>query len=289
MPERLFESPSTRQADPRRLLEVVEREIAELVSRTRSAELREGTLRTALEESEHARECLEETCAARMRFLNLVSHEVRTPLHVVQMQLQLLEREPLTARGLKLLDITLRSFRELTTLVDSLMDFSRAENLRRTATPTAVAPGNLLRDLAAAMGLEAERRGLEVRVRDLVGRPLETDRRLLRVVLRNLLENALKYTQEGCITMVAEESDQGVRIRISDTGPGIPEQHRVLIFEPFERVQDRGVQGSGLGLAIVRDLVDALGGSITLESQVGVGSTFTVTLPWQWVQDAGNC
>lgn len=289
MPERLFEASATRQPDPGRLLEALERELGELVSRARGAELRERTLRTALEESEHARECLEETCAARMRFLNLVSHELRTPLHVVQMQLQLLEREPLTTSGLQLLDRTLRSFRELTTLVDALLDFSRAENLRRTARPMLVAAGNLLRDLAQAMALEAERRGLEILVADRAERPVETDRRMLRVVLRNLLENALKYTEEGSVTMSADETPEGVRIRISDTGPGIQEQHRLLIFEPFQRVQRPGVQGSGLGLAIVRDLMDALGGRITLESEVGVGSTFTIVLPWLWPKEGSAC
>jgi signal transduction histidine kinase len=113
--------------------------------------------------------------------------------------------------------------------------------------------------------------------------PLRTDPGKLRLILRNLLSNALKFTEAGSVSLVVTSEDNGVSIAITDTGVGIPTHALSEIFEPFYQVTDvneprRG--GVGLGLHIVKRLLDLLGGRITVDSEYGRGSTFTVRLPW---------
>jgi len=102
------------------------------------------------------------------------------------------------------------------------------------------------------------------------------------VVLKNLLSNAVKFTKAGGITVVAREHGEGVEISVSDTGIGIAPEALALIFEPFRQVDSsttRRYRGSGLGLHIVQRLLEVLGGTITVESELGQGSTFRVWLP----------
>jgi len=116
--------------------------------------------------------------------------------------------------------------------------------------------------------------------------PLYTDPGKLKVVLKNLVSNAVKFTEEGSITVAAEERQGGVEFRVIDTGIGIPAEAWSYIFEPFRQVNGstaRPYGGSGLGLHIVRRLLDVLGGRITVDSVVGQGSTFCVWIPWHIV------
>ena len=111
---------------------------------------------------------------------------------------------------------------------------------------------------------------------------METDRRLLRLVLANLVGNAVKFTERGSVTVSLGHSADTHSFEVSDTGPGIPPEDQRRIFDPFEQldpIRHKHVPGVGLGLALVQQLVTALGGEITLESQVGRGSAFKVTLP----------
>jgi signal transduction histidine kinase len=110
---------------------------------------------------------------------------------------------------------------------------------------------------------------------------LQTDPGKLKVVLKNLIRNAVKFTTEGRITVAARSSRAGVEFRVADTGMGIPPQALALIFEPFQQVENsaRHQSGTGLGLHIVKRLLERLGGTITVESEVGRGSTFYVWIP----------
>jgi signal transduction histidine kinase len=111
---------------------------------------------------------------------------------------------------------------------------------------------------------------------------LHTDPIKLKVVLKNLIANAVKFTERGSVTVRAERHDGGVQFDVSDTGIGVPPEARKIIFEPFRQADSsttRRYGGVGLGLYIVRRLLDLLGGSVTAESEVGRGSTFRVWVP----------
>jgi signal transduction histidine kinase len=112
--------------------------------------------------------------------------------------------------------------------------------------------------------------------------PLFTDRDKLRQILMNLLSNAAKFTDEGVITVSADRTDGALRLRVSDTGIGMPSEALEYIFEEFRQVDMSSTRrhgGTGLGLAIVRRLAHLLGGDIVAESELGKGSTFVLTLP----------
>jgi signal transduction histidine kinase len=132
---------------------------------------------------------------------------------------------------------------------------------------------------------EAEQRGLELRYSSSGGPALlSTDRRLVELVLSNLIDNAIKFTTGGTVDVTVERSTDGAhRIAVADSGPGIPEAQQKRIFEPFEQLDSpapkQRLGGIGLGLALVRDIASALGGRIELVSRPHEGSTFTFVLP----------
>jgi signal transduction histidine kinase len=138
---------------------------------------------------------------------------------------------------------------------------------------------------SAAMLAEAlaSAKGLSLSVKVAEGMPVSRgDERRLTQVLINLLGNAVKFTESGSVHVVALAVDDQLEISVSDTGPGIAPEHHVRIFEEFQQVDDSNTRkkgGSGLGLAISKRIVEMHGGSISLRSALGVGSTFTITLP----------
>jgi signal transduction histidine kinase len=112
--------------------------------------------------------------------------------------------------------------------------------------------------------------------------PLQSDPRLVRLILTNLLDNALKYTEQGGVEVSIGLEEGAHRLAVRDTGPGIATEQQALIFEPFEQlepIRQKHTPGVGLGLALVREMAGALGGRIELTSQPGAGSTFSVVLP----------
>lgn len=142
-----------------------------------------------------------------------------------------------------------------------------------------------LHQLVAELGeVIAERDRRDVRYRALVAPdvpPVRTDRTKLRMIVKNLLENALKFTPQGEVVLEVRHAEDGVEIAVTDTGIGIPERERSRVFEPFYQVEDstHSSGGVGLGLYLVRRLSEMLGGRIELESEVGKGSTFRLWLP----------
>lgn len=238
-------------------------------------------------ELKRTNEELERASQLKSEFLSTMSHELRTPLNVIIGYLDLLEdgafgalavpqKEPVQRAG--------RSARDLFELITATLDLSRIDagvfslDWRPVELPGLV--GALVvgaRDLPMHPGVELRwhvEPGLET---------LETDQRMLRLILRNLVGNALKFTEEGHVTITAERRGDGVEFAVRDTGVGIPPEDRSKIFEPFHQLDgaDGGeATGVGLGLHIVRRLVSLLGGDIELESEVGEGTTFRVWLPY---------
>jgi PAS domain S-box-containing protein len=251
----------------------------EVASRKQEAE-------AALELARRARDEAERASAAKTSFLRLVSHELRTPLTAVHLHLQRLLRE----RGPKLADSQRDIVRRagfavtrLTGLIEALLHEAQIASGRLSAQLEEVDVGALVRGVVEEAAPIAEEKGLALRMLGDEHLPwVQTEPRFLRLIVTNLVGNAIKYTPAGAVEVRLEAVGDGLRVAVRDSGPGIPAEDQARVFEPFERgegVAERFVPGMGLGLAVVRDLAVAIGASVELRSSQGLGSTFTVTLP----------
>ena len=224
---------------------------------------------------------------AKSEFLATMSHELRTPINAALGYVDLLETQmhgPLTPEQSEDLVRIRRSQRRLLTLVTDVLSFARLESARLELHVQAVPLATLLPELEESIGPLARSRGVryECHVPD-ASLTVRADSDRLEQVLLNLLGNALKFTPSGGAVSLRAEAREGVAvIHVHDTGRGVPPDQLEQIFEPFvqgERGLTRTSEGTGLGLAISRGLARAMGGDVTVESTVGDGSTFTVTLP----------
>jgi two-component system phosphate regulon sensor histidine kinase PhoR len=221
----------------------------------------------------------------RREFVANASHELRTPLAAIRGFAETLlgDSELPEDQRRSYLEVIDRHARRLGTLVDDLLELSRIESgqapLELQPVDVASVASGLLRDCEARL---VERR-LEADSEETGPAVAWADPQAVWQILSNLLDNAIKYTEPGGRIRIRIEGDaRRVRVRVSDTGAGIPERDLARIFERFYRVdraRSRALGGTGLGLSIVKHLVQSQGGEITVESELGRGSTFTFTLP----------
>ncbi len=217
-----------------------------------------------------------------------VSHELKTPLTSISMAIHLLLEEavgPLTAKQIELLLEARSGSERLLTMINNLLDLARLEKGAGHLDIRPEPPAELLQTAAELVRRRAEDQEVELTVDAPLDLPrVAVDSRVVNHALRNLLENALTYTdRRGRVSLSASQTDDSVVISITDTGTGIPPEFVPHVFDRFFRVpgQSRG-GGTGLGLAIVREIAIAHGGSISCNSQAGVGTTFRLALPiWQ--------
>lgn len=244
-------------------------------------------------ELEVAKERAESADRVKSAFLATMSHELRTPLNSIigftGIMLQGLAG-PLNAEQAKQLGMVQGSARHLLALINDVLDISKIE---ARELKVAIAPFNLRatieRSIATVRPL-AESRNLSLRmeVSPEIGE-LVSDARRVEQILLNLLNNAIKFTEQGGVVLTADLEDEKVRVRITDTGIGIKAEDLAGLFRPFQQVVNglsRSHEGTGLGLVICRRLAGLLGGEIRVESQPGKGSTFTVILPQKKMQPA---
>lgn len=224
----------------------------------------------------------------RDRVVRIVSHDLKNPLHTIGMAAELLEM-PLTdeQRG-KQLEIIQRTVARANRMVNDLLDAARLQSGRAISiarTPLEVQP--LLAEAIEAFRFQAERKNQELSldVPDAIP-PVLGDRDRLDQALSNLLGNAVKFTPEGGrIRLTAAVHADGVSISVSDTGPGIPAELMAHLFEPFAQARETASFGTGLGLSITRGIVEAHGGAMSVESEPGLGTTFTFTIPTRDASD----
>jgi signal transduction histidine kinase len=222
--------------------------------------------------------------AVKSDFVNAVSHELRSPLNVILGYLEMaIDRGlgPLTAEQVEALTRTRKESVALLELITNLLDMNRFEAGRVPIQLAPVALGPLVQETCTEVPEQWRQPGVELRV---VMPPdlgiVETDRGKLKTVVRNLIQNALKFTDRGHVTVTAgTRGPREVAISVSDTGRGIPPEALEYIFDSFRQVPGTGGGGVGLGLHMVRRFAHLLGGAVGVTSEVGKGSTFTVTLP----------
>jgi len=231
-----------------------------------------------------ARDRAEAANLAKSRFLAAVSHEFRTPLNGVMGLAQLLAMTRLTAEQASYVDAIGDSSRSLSQLIDDILDFSKIESGKfdlRCETfalaPFVESVVELLAPRAMVKGLELASVIVPPTPREIVGDPAR-----LRQVLVNLIGNALKFTERGGVGVRVACDGARLRFEVRDTGPGVPEAAREVIFEEFEQAdpsEHHPRAGAGLGLAISRRLVARMGGALALVETSGKGAVFAFTLP----------
>jgi two-component system phosphate regulon sensor histidine kinase PhoR len=224
----------------------------------------------------------------RSEFIDNLSHELRTPLANVRLLAEML------AEDLKKADVPERVRERVTTIevesghltqmINELLDLSRMEQATPQIRHDEVAVGPLLHEAAGRLNTFAERQGVELREQISEGLPpIRGDEERLDQLLVNLLHNAIKFSNpESAVILAAEQRSESVVLSVSDQGDGIPAEEQERVFERFykvDRARHRGQGGTGLGLAIARNIAEAHGGRLWLESTEGQGSTFSVSLP----------
>jgi heavy metal sensor kinase len=223
---------------------------------------------------------LDESFKRERQFTADASHELRTPLAAMQAILGVIREERRTPEDYEqaLADISEEADR-LRGLVEGLLRLARGDT-RLPAAPEPVDLSTLLYDVTDSLRPMAEAKGLTLTCTAPGGLTLSGNRDDLIRLLVNLLDNAIKYTDRGTIAVTAHNRHGSVRVAVADTGQGIPAEHLPRLFDRFYRVDaSRTNRGSGLGLALALEIARAHGGTIEVNSAVGVGTTFTVLLP----------
>src|SRR5258708_5037748 len=238
----------------------------------------------AFEEERKRAEMLAELDRAKTVFFNNVGHEFRTPLTLILNPLDDLLKDDLLPEHRQTLQLMERNGLRLLKLVNTLLDFSRIEAGRADMSfePTDLAAYTA--DLASLFRAAMGRAGLRFVVDcPPLPQPVYVDREMWEKILLNLLSNAFKFTFEGEVSVSMRPLSDRLEVIVRDTGGGIPAGEVRQIFQRFHRVRGvraRTQEGSGIGLALVQDLLHLHGGSVSVESQMGAGTTFTLSLQW---------
>ena len=208
-----------------------------------------------------------------------ISHQTKTPIANLLLYSELLMEEDLPASARANVDALYHQAEKLRFLIDSLVKLSRLENGILSLSPQPAALQPLLRGVAEQYAAKAAEKGLSLQLQDTDASAI-FDMKWTAEALANMVDNAIKYTEHGTITISAGSYELFARIDISDTGPGIPESERSKIFTRFYRSKKAGEQeGVGIGLYLARQILSGEGGYIKVSSIPGKGSTFSVFLP----------
>jgi CheY-like chemotaxis protein/CHASE3 domain sensor protein len=261
---------------------------SQLSERTEALDQRNAALRRVQRDLEDRADELQRASRYKSEFLANMSHELRTPLNSALILAKLLGDNPqgnLSAEQVKFAESIYSSGNDLLTLINDILDISKVEAGKLEVVIEDVAPAKLAQSLERTFSpLAAEKRlGFKLTMHPDVPASLVTDRHRVEQILKNLLSNALKFTDSGEVALVVSAApDGGAVFAVSDSGIGIAPEQQELIFEAFRQADgttSRRYGGTGLGLSISRDLTRLLGGTLALQSQPGQGSTFTLQLP----------
>jgi signal transduction histidine kinase len=219
--------------------------------------------------------------AARDELMAIVAHDLRNPLGAITMRAALMQKVPDSERVREQAEAVENIAMRMEYLIKTMLDVTTMEAGKFSVSPGRCDVDELLRE--ATEMFETLSASKEVEIEQVVpdqGLAIHADRERVLQVLSNLLGNALKFTpQGGRVTLRAERQGATVRFGVQDTGPGIGRENLPRIFERYWKVETPGKKGTGLGLFIAKGIIDAHGGRIWVESEVGRGSSFYFTLP----------
>ncbi|WP_248798662.1 response regulator [Pseudomonas sp. MWU13-2105] len=269
-------------------------EQAQALAEQRDAlDLKNNQLNLAQVQLEERAEELQRSSKYKSEFLANMSHELRTPLNSSLILSKLLAENPqdnLTAEQVKFAESIYSAGNDLLNLINDILDISKVEAGKLEVRPENTSIERLVEGLRNMFQPLAgdKQLGFEVELRGDLPTTLFTDRQRLEQVLKNLLSNAIKFTETGRVSLsVSRQAGVGIAFAVRDSGIGIAAEQHESIFEAFRQADgttNRRYGGTGLGLSISRDLAALLGGSISVASQPGQGSVFTLVLPEQYVE-----
>ncbi|MFC0396904.1 ATP-binding response regulator [Paraburkholderia rhizosphaerae] len=239
--------------------------------------------RAALDAEHEATQAAREASLAKDAFLGMISHELRTPLHAIVSSIELLGFTVHSDADRKVIRRLETAARQLETQMKDLTDYARLGAGKLELRHEQFDPRELLASVVDESEPAAHARGLafESGASGVAGL-VESDPHRIRQIVTNLVTNAIRYTERGAVTLRFEQHADALAVVVRDTGPGVPTEQIPLIFKEFTRLDERRTRrfdGAGMGLAIVQGLVDLFGGRIAVDSRIGEGTTFTVTIP----------
>ena len=249
--------------------------------------IQQQALFEANNELKEARRTAEETTRLKSEFLSTMSHELRTPLNAIigysGIMLQGISGK-IDGEAERMIQTMYDSSQHLLNLVNDILDLSKIEAGRMEIVKADFPIREMVGEVETQMKILAKEKQLlfDIEVEDNVPEMLNGDEERLKQVLINLLSNAFKFTEKGAVGLYVSHKENEIWLRVRDTGIGIPPHALPYIFQEFRQVDGstrREQQGTGLGLAIVQKLVQAMGGTVRVESTIGDGTVFTVALP----------
>jgi PAS domain S-box-containing protein len=238
------------------------------------------------EELKNARDAAIKANNAKSAFLSSMSHELRTPLNAIIGFAQLLRKDPnIPVQEQEYVEMMYRSGNHLLDMINDILDISKIESGRIDILTENIDLHDMLNEIEMIFQHRAAEKKLEFNLnRFSVPRYVIMDAKRVKQILLNLLSNAIKFTHEGSVTLVVQcairnDGATDLIMTVQDTGRGIPEDQLQTIFEPFRQVSGLYSEGTGLGLAISAKLAQSMGGSLTVDSTFGKGSSFTFSVP----------
>ena len=235
------------------------------------------------ENLENANEEIQRIMQQRERLLLTITHDIKAPAASISGFIDLMKEYVTDSKGIDCLNNIKTSANHLSHLVASLLDYHQLENGLMKTHPANFRPAELVEQCVEGLRLQAEKKGLGIsyEIQDKAQLTYCADAFRIRQILTNLISNAIKYTDKGCVNVSASITGQGhLHLSVKDTGKGMTTEEKQKIFQAFMRLKSaQGIEGTGLGLSITHELVSLLSGSIQVSSEVEKGSTFMVDIP----------
>jgi signal transduction histidine kinase len=236
-------------------------------------------------ERQRAQEQAQEASRFKTQILATVSHDSRTPLSTIMLYTDSMRQGyygAITEKQAARLEGIMASANQLLSFINNLLDEAQLNAGTLTLKTTSLSPTQLIHDIGLVLTPQAERKGLilELEIEPKIPSTIECDAERLKQVILNLVDNAIKFTEQGRIVVGLRQQADQLLLSVTDTGKGIPQQAQSHIFDAFWQVNDgESRRGVGLGLSIVKQLITLMGGTITVKSELGHGTTFLVSLP----------